>query len=165
MNQTAQIRSEEIGTAVVVRVDGFLARLEVYKLRHEFDSLFDSGHKLFVLDLTKAQHIDSAGVGTLVKIRNTLNAGGGQLALIPPENENTKRILDVSSLKTIISFYDSETEALRALGANDNRTDSLAGGRTERPNAGSGDMELAVEELRARLQAVELRLSRLENRP
>ena len=85
------------------------------KIRQLVDQALAEGKKKIVLDLSEVSSVDSSGIGEMVSCYTTVTKRGGTLGLLhlsPKIND----ILQVTQLITVFNVYDSEEEALAALG-------------------------------------------------
>ena len=78
-----------------------VAGANVYALKH------------LVLNLADTEFIDSAGLGTLVRLLATLRAGGGGLKLCQPSTK-VVRVIETTNLGSLFPQYASEAEAVEA---------------------------------------------------
>ncbi len=85
------------------------------KIRQLVDQALAEGKKKIVLDLGEVSSVDSSGIGEMVSCYTTVTKRGGKLGLLnlsPKIND----ILQVTQLITVFDVFDSEEEALAALG-------------------------------------------------
>ena len=160
MEQALSIKSEVHPPLAIVRLSGWLAMLEVYKLRSFSETLFEEGTKYVVLDLSKITHIDSAGIGIIVQISRSCSKVGGHLNLVRPAQGHVQRVLEVTSLDQAIMFFNDVDSALGEM-------NERFGVSTQAKQNGNGvDSAQAVEQIKAlsaRIDKLEERLQRLEN--
>jgi anti-sigma B factor antagonist len=70
-------------------------------------------HRFFVVDLRNVSFIDSAGLGTLVRVLSRVRGMAGDLKLCGA-GPNIEKTLTVSRLKTVLGSYAAEADALAA---------------------------------------------------
>ncbi|OEH85701.1 anti-sigma F factor antagonist [Desulfuribacillus stibiiarsenatis] len=71
--------------------------------------------KHIVLNLENLTFMDSSGLGVILGRYKQVNNDGGKL-VICCINRQVDKIVELSGLKKIMSFYETETDALKALG-------------------------------------------------
>jgi anti-sigma B factor antagonist len=74
----------------------------------------DSKNKV-VLDLTKVEYADSAGLGVIVTSYGLINEAGGRLRLAGA-GEQIRRLFRITEVDTLLVFDDTLEAACRALG-------------------------------------------------
>ena len=111
------LNTRKAGDVVIVDMSGRLSIGEaVLLLRTTIRRFVDDGSLKFILNLGNVSHIDSAGLGEVVRTYTTVSRQGGHLKLL----NLTKRITDllaITKLLTVFNTYDSETEAVRSFSA------------------------------------------------
>ena len=112
-----QISEREAGSVTVVELSGRVTLgdgdiLLTDKLR----SLVHQGKKNVLLNLSRVNYVDSAGLGALVSGYTTITREGGTLKLA---NVTTRlqHLLSITKLLTVFESFDSEDEALRSFTA------------------------------------------------
>jgi anti-anti-sigma factor len=96
-----RLRSDASGTRVDVKVGGELDMAAAFKLETELDGLLAAPDtQAVVLDLADVTFIDSAGLGTLMAIRERAQQLGIDLA-VARVSERVQRILDATGLGEI----------------------------------------------------------------
>lgn len=110
------LKTEEVGGAVLIRCQGrVVVGEEIRALQREVEDVplpLLHGRKV-ILDLAEVSFIDSAGVGTLVRLLGVLRAHGGELKLCRVSPFVTK-VLEVTNLRSVLASYASEQDALQA---------------------------------------------------
>jgi anti-sigma B factor antagonist len=72
----------------------------------------DRGHGTFVVDMTRTQFCDSAGLRVLVRAHNWALAEGGELRLVIPASAMVLRIFALTGLDQVIPNFADLDEAL-----------------------------------------------------
>ena len=89
---SARISVRHVGGFVVLDLDG---PLELHRaaeeLREEVIEQLDAGARNLVVNLADSPYVDSAGIGALLAARNSIQAAGGRLVLLSPQ----QRVLDM----------------------------------------------------------------------
>ena len=74
------------------------------------------GNKRIVLNLLEVDHIDSAGIGELVRTHSTLRRQGGQLKLASLSGK-VKDVLKMTSLHSVFDIHENEASAVKSFGS------------------------------------------------
>jgi anti-anti-sigma factor len=80
-------------------------------LKTEMTQLFDAQNAHFLLNLTDVTFIDSTGLGTIVAVRNQVQAKSCELRILCP-NPIVHRIFEVTGLVHALPIFATEAEAL-----------------------------------------------------
>ena len=108
-----QLEERIVGDIAIVKVNGdiTLNKGGDVLIKDKIQSLVQQGQKSILLDLGGVSHIDSAGLGELVRAYATTRNRGGSLKLL----NLTKRLQDllvVTRLVTVFESFDSEAEGI-----------------------------------------------------
>ena len=97
-----EIKTEVIGTTLVVKIDGEIDHHTAPKLREEVDRKINL-YKIcnLVLDFNDVTFMDSSGIGVIAGRYKEIRAQGGKVMLIRAKPQ-VDRILEISGLKTIL---------------------------------------------------------------
>lgn len=152
MEKMLAIQIEDLHPIAVIKLKGFLAHLEVYKFKNTIEQLFTDGKRFLVVDLNEVTFIDSAGVGSLVQMRNECIKVGGQLVLIEASTAQVKQVMEVASLPKVIEFFPDAPSAVKHLRVKH----SLPGGQEQQEHVAR------LEEVLAQIGALDARLTRIE---
>jgi anti-sigma B factor antagonist len=109
-----EVHRREIGRVVVIEAAGRLTLTDGRtKLRDVIHVTAANGAKLFILNLTRVEFIDSYGVGELARSYSVVRQAGGtiKLAALSPK---VSEILAISRLNTIFDIFPDENAALQA---------------------------------------------------
>ena len=87
-------------------------------LREAVDTLVASGRTRILLDLSKLEFMDSAGVGELVASLRMVEKFGGKLKILSVPSQ-VRRSLTISKLLPIFEIFDDEAEAVSSFPAKD----------------------------------------------
>jgi len=80
-------------------------------LRDAVQELLAKGNILVLLDLREVEHIDSAGLGELVRSHTSLRKAGGQLKLLNP----SAKIMDMLRMSMLHKVFDVQTDEASAI--------------------------------------------------
>ena len=83
-------------------------------LGEAFDDLLAQGYQRFILDLSEVQHINSSGLGLLIRMYNQLSDIGGGLVLLNG-SKNTLRLMKITKLDQVFTNVLSLEDALSFL--------------------------------------------------
>ncbi|MDM7915767.1 MAG: STAS domain-containing protein [Candidatus Eisenbacteria bacterium] len=105
----------EAGTIVVYRLDGWLSSTtESYRLLEEVKEDVRHGKRGVLIDISRIEHMSSAGVGILAACFTSVMNAGGRMVL----SGGSKRslvLLNVVKLLDVIPHFETEPEALASL--------------------------------------------------
>jgi anti-sigma B factor antagonist len=111
------IAERQIGAVTIIDLNGNLTLgAAADTLRDKVRSLLQQGQKHLLLNLGAVSHMDSAGLGELVRAFATANRQGGTLKLL----KLTKRLQDlmvITKLSNVFECFDDEASAVRSFGA------------------------------------------------
>ncbi len=109
-----EIQERTLQDVVVLDLTGKLTIGEGDELLNErIRNLLQQGHRNLLLNLEGVPHVDSAGLGEIVRTYTTVSRQGGKLKLV----NLTKRITDllaITKLLTVFETYESEDEAVKS---------------------------------------------------
>ena len=86
------------------------------QLRDIVHGLLDAGNKKILLNCGKVTFIDSTGIGELVATYTKAKNRQGTLALLHL-TARIQELMEITQLMTVFDVYDSEADALKAMGA------------------------------------------------
>jgi anti-sigma B factor antagonist len=111
-----EIRQREIAPDIsVIELIGKLALgRESQKIETVVDQLIAEGRRKAILDMTKVDYLDSAGLGLLALASGKLKESGGRLAIVVPEGR-VLRLLKMTQLNAIVTVAPTLEEAQRAV--------------------------------------------------
>ena len=117
-------RIEHRGDSVIVGVIGDLDLATAPDLRSQILRQLDDDERLFVVDLTACDFIDSIGLGTLIGCLRRIRGAEGHLELVVP-SEKQRRIFELCDLDRILALHldvDTALIELRASAELENRS-------------------------------------------
>ena len=97
----------------IIEITGRLEAFTVKDLRTEQDRLMDNGGANFVVDLSHATFIDSAGMSALVSLLKHSRQAGGTVALVKPTDPAAFRILTLTRFDQVFQITDTLDDALK----------------------------------------------------
>jgi anti-anti-sigma factor len=125
------LQSRTVGDVVVVRCQGrIISGDEVRSLQLELERLTQVRKKV-VLQLAEVSHIDSSGLGALVRHFGMLQNAGGDLKLCEL-SPFALRVLQVTNLLSLFHTHASETEAIEAFSERPRHSEKASTGRKTR---------------------------------
>jgi anti-anti-sigma factor len=101
----------------VLALHGRIDAATVPLRREAMAALSDEGVDRFVVDLTDASFLDSAGIAMLVSLLKRARATGGDVRLVEPADEGVKRIMRLTRLDLVFAWAPTRETALAGLGA------------------------------------------------
>lgn len=164
MYRTLNIETDAQHPIAIVKLEGYLAQLEVYKLKSLIDRLIGESYRFLICNLKGLTFIDSAGIGVLMHGRSEFSRIGGQAILVRSLSDQVNQSLNSATVYKIIETFD-DAEAAAAMLRRKHGLAAPAG--TEA--AGQASQELAalaelVKKLEEQLRQMEARLAALEGR-
>lgn len=99
--------SEEVTRTVRISVEDRLDAFSSQELRKHFDELFDQGVINYVVDLSTTPFMDSAGMAALVSAMKRARQAGGDVALVWPESESVRRILNLTHFDRVFTMLEA----------------------------------------------------------
>ncbi|HXW17061.1 MAG TPA: STAS domain-containing protein [Candidatus Acidoferrales bacterium] len=113
-NLRMQSTTRPSGDVQIVEISGRITLGEGnVMLRDIVQSLLDGGNKKIILLLANVDHIDSAGIGELVRSHTTVRKAGGHLKLAAP-NSKVQEMFKMTSLHSVFDVYPDEAAAIRS---------------------------------------------------
>jgi len=85
-------------------------------LRDKITSIFSQGHSKVVLNMAGVPHVDSGGLGELVRCYLAAQRANGSVKLIGL-NGRVVNLLTITKLITVFETYDTEQQALDSFAA------------------------------------------------
>ena len=106
------ISTRTVGAVTVVDIDGNLKLGEdTEQFRTHIRGLLDSGARKILLNMRNIHHLDSSGVGELVRAFASTNSQGGELKLV----NLTKRLHDLLSVTKLLTVFETFENEMRAV--------------------------------------------------
>lgn len=116
MSSSLNIELSRIETARVVSLSGAIDIATRDELRGVLLSLIEQGNSHLVIDLTRVNYVDSAGMGAILGAFRRARDSGGTCALVTPP-EKVRIVMAARGLERILEFYPSIALAVAAAGA------------------------------------------------
>jgi anti-sigma B factor antagonist len=158
MNRVLNLQCDDSQQLVIVQASGFLAQLEVYKLKNQVDAIMHKGHRFFILDLSQVRFIDSAGIGVIVHLHTTCMQKEGRLFVINSTSAPVRQALRTATISDVLETFDdlesAKTSVVKRFGL---RTDNTS--KLDQENELLRQMMQVVD----RLSQIERRISRIEH--
>ena len=99
------------GGVAVARFTGRLDFTSTPEARDQFASAIAADHRKLIIDLSKVEFVDSAGLGSLIGGMRTARQAGGDLRIANP-TEQVKMLLSLTSLDQVLKIHPTIEEAL-----------------------------------------------------
>jgi anti-sigma B factor antagonist len=111
-----QAVTREIGEITIVEIKGRITIGEgSVMLREIMVGLLEMGKKYVLLTMTDVTHVDSAGIGELVRSHTSVRKQGGQLKLANV-NRKVHELLQKTMLLAVLDVHQDETSAVKSFG-------------------------------------------------
>lgn len=115
-NLRMQASTREVGGATVVDISGRITLGEGnVMLRDIVQELVEKGKTKIALNLAGVDHIDSAGIGELVRSHTAVRRAGGQLKIVNP-GKKVQDVLKMTSLTAVFDIHQDEASAITSFG-------------------------------------------------
>lgn len=102
--------------AVVIQISGkFLGSLEGVAFKEKLEELRDSGKRNIVLDLSKADFMDSSGIGALIGALTTMKKVDGDVKLAGMKDRIKNLFLLTRLLGPVFEDFDTVEEAAASM--------------------------------------------------
>src|SRR5688500_14781379 len=95
----------------VARFSGRLDFTSVAEARNQFTAAIGAGHHKLIVDLSKVEFVDSAGLGSLIGGMRTARQAGGDLRIANPSDQ-AKMLLSLTSLDQVLKIHPTVEEAV-----------------------------------------------------
>jgi anti-sigma B factor antagonist len=108
--------TSELYQAVVIQISGkFLGSIEGPAFKEKIEELKDTGKKKVVIDLSKADFMDSSGIGALIGAFTTMKKAEGDVKLAGMKERIKNLFLLTRLLGPVFEDYDSVKEAAESM--------------------------------------------------
>lgn len=109
------ITVSEIGSSrAVVWVRGDVDMFNAGQLRAPLEDLSDRGYRHVVLDLSRARHLDSSGMGAILSAFCKISGVGGRL-VVAAASPTLRSLFEITRFHEFLPLYRSVDEALQPL--------------------------------------------------
>lgn len=106
-----QIAVEEKNADLVIQLSGRMGHTSVDELNRVFDEWLGKGRQQFIVDMSRLQYINSAGLRCLFEAVTKVNNRKGRLLLCGMQAE-VRQVFDVSGFTSFFSICDTMRTAL-----------------------------------------------------
>ena len=108
--------TRELGEITIVDIKGRITIGEgSVMLREIVVDLLEKGKNHILLNMTDVAHVDSAGIGELVRSHTSVRRQGGQLKLANV-NKKVQDLLEKTMLSAVFDIHQDETSAVKSFG-------------------------------------------------
>jgi len=98
----------------IVSLDGRMDWKTLSEFSGTVAQMVDTGSKNVLLDFSKMEYMSSAGIRALIEAMQTVEKGGGKIAICSP-NTTVLELFKVVQLDKVMKIYKSELEAIDQL--------------------------------------------------
>jgi anti-anti-sigma factor len=110
MNLQFEIEAEN--DVLIIHLKGkIISETDTVDLEQEFGKLLNQNLNKVIIDIEKLTHINSTGIGMMIKMITKSRILGGDLVVIGL-NGNVAKIFDIAKLDEVFTLYSDKTEAL-----------------------------------------------------
>jgi anti-sigma B factor antagonist len=99
------------GGVAIARVTGRLDFAAAPDARGQFSKAITEGQRKLIVDLSKVEFVDSAGLGSLISGMRAARQAGGDLRIAKP-TEQVKMLMSLTSLDQVLKIHPTVEEAL-----------------------------------------------------
>ena len=111
-----QTATRQVGDITIVDVSGRITLGEGnVMLREVMVDLLEKGNKHILLNLSEVIHVDSAGIGALVRSHTSVRKQGGHMKLVNP-NKKVRDLLQMTMLSAVFDVQEDEDSAIKSFG-------------------------------------------------
>jgi len=112
LTELAEIESERVEGACLVRVRGEIDMTNASSLSTAIENAMPNGVPTLVLDLSDTTYLDSSGVALLLRLAERLRSRRQELRLVVPLSSPIKGVLDLSGIAGAVRVESGTREAL-----------------------------------------------------
>jgi anti-sigma B factor antagonist len=107
-----KVSSRRMGQIAIIDIEGkiLLGDGDV-EVKEVVDDLIRKDHKQIILNLAKVPHVDSAGLGEIIRCFTALRKHQGTLKLLAP-NQRLLDLLTMTKLAAVFDWYKDEASAI-----------------------------------------------------
>jgi anti-sigma B factor antagonist len=111
-----QAATRQIGEITIVDISGRITLGEGnVMLREIMVDLLEKGNKHILLNMTEVIHVDSAGIGELVRSHTSVRKQGGHMKLVNP-HKKVRDLLQMTMLSAVFDVQEDEASAIKSFG-------------------------------------------------
>jgi anti-sigma B factor antagonist len=111
-----QAAARQVGEIAIVDISGRITLGEGnVMLREIMVDLLEKGHKHILLNMTDVIHVDSAGIGELVRSHTSVRKQGGRMKLVNP-HKKVRDLLQMTMLAAVFDVQEDEASAVKSFG-------------------------------------------------
>ena len=109
-DKSLRLETEELGSAVVVRICGSVSINHAEQLRERLEEIAAGQTPILVLDLSKMDFICSTGLGAIIFGHLKSRHHNGQIRLVSPQPA-VRELLETTRLTKLFPLYESVEQA------------------------------------------------------
>jgi anti-sigma B factor antagonist len=108
--------SRQLGEITILDISGRITLGEGnVMLRELMVDLLEKGNKHILLNMAEVIHVDSAGIGELVRSHTSVRKQGGRMKLVNP-NKKVRELLQMTMLSAVFDVQEDEGAAIKSFG-------------------------------------------------
>ena len=104
--------TEGSGGPTLVVLEGRIDATAVQSQRERLLGLIERGITRLVIDLSRTQFLDSAGMAMLVSVMKRARQAGGDIRVVEPADESVRRILHLTRLDLVLNLRPNYAAAI-----------------------------------------------------
>jgi anti-anti-sigma factor len=110
-----QLRTEHVGSALVVHLSGDIDLSNVAALRTRLFGVMDDVDALIV-NLSDTGYVDSTGVRLLFELAERFSRTGQPVRAVVPADALVRRVINLTKLDRVVELHETVEDALASLG-------------------------------------------------
>lgn len=110
MNLQFEIAAEE-NVLIILLKGKIISESDTSELEQEFGKLLNQNLNKVILDLSELTHINSTGIGMMIKMLTKSRILGGDLVILGLQG-NVAKIFDIAKLDEVFTIYSDKNNAL-----------------------------------------------------
>jgi anti-anti-sigma factor len=114
LTRIAQLDFDERGFVLIARISGELDLSNVHDIGDGLTAAVTSRSVGLVLDLSRLDHLDSAGLRLLFDLRQRLARSRQRLVIVVPDGAVIREVLDLASVQSAIPLFAELDDAVAA---------------------------------------------------
>ena len=112
----AELSTETVGRLVVAKIDGEIDLSNAAELGAVIASRVPNEALGLVIDLTKIEYVDSAGIHVLFELRDRLKTRGQEIRLVIPPGSRIFEALRLAHVAAVVPVFENLSAATEGIG-------------------------------------------------
>lgn len=117
MNEQFKISKHPSGVVIYSLSGQLLSHDDAHKMVQTTEEQLELNQRLFLIDLSALEHLNSSGLNSLLKSFTKVRNKGGEIILLKP-SPSVEKLFKISKLNTVFNIIDDQEAAINELTAN-----------------------------------------------